>query len=1091
MKYVLLIKYRNLVVLLAVWVSLLVAGCRKNADLPDEVQATLAEVPETVDYTLHVKPILSDRCFACHGPDQNKQQAGLRLDVEAVALSKNKESGLKAIVPGNTYKSELVSRILSDDPEKVMPTPESHLTLTSYEKAVLVRWIEQGAEYKPHWSFVKVERPAVPDVKTQGWVRNEIDHFVLNKLEGAALKPAPEAERYLLLRRLYLDLTGLAPTPAEVDAFLADHSPDAYERVVDKLLSSKHYGEHRAVPWLDLARYADTHGYQDDGPRTMWPYRDWVIKAFNQNMPFDRFVTWQLAGDMLPNPTRDMMLATAFNRNHQQSQEGGIVPEEYRNEYVSDRVNTFGAAFLGLTTECARCHDHKYDPVSQKDYFSLYAFFNNNNENGQIPYNGEASPTVVVPTPEAEARLRELTQVKLNAEKKRATIRNTAKADFDKWLKTIAKQKDSLVSLSHGLIGHYPFDDTTARRLINLADIKDTARIEGDDSLSRAALRAGRFGKSRYIFGENAVRFNKPMGWFERHQPFTVSIWLKLHDEQTVGSLIHKSNGVFDGYRGWNVFREKDGTFRFTLSNVWPENAIELQTKEKVPLGEWVHLAVTYDGLSRARGAGIYINGVKAPVVVSNDHLNQSLLFGKNQTNWVLNYMMIGRLSDQYTKDFEVDELRVYNRNLTPLELKGLFTQKNEVSAVLGAGLSEPARDALYPYFLEHYHEGYKASLHAYRTAIEEETKLLDKQLDVMVMKERTHPRKTYLLKRGVYDAPDYEVSADTPDQFFKIPAEYPRNRLGLAKWLLHPDHPLFTRVTINRFWQEIFGRGLVKTAEDFGNQGELPTHPELLDWLSAQFRESGWDVKALHKLMVMSATYRQSSVVSPEAHRHDPDNRLYSRGRAGRVSAEQARDHALASSGLLVREIGGPGVYPYQPDGIWEALATRNAVRYVRSKGDSLYRRSMYTYWKRSAPPPMMLNFDAAERHFCSVKRQKTSTPLQALVTLNDPQFVEASKVLAQSAMADEQLKGDNAAILTYFYKALVGRAPTGAELEIVAGFWDEQQRHFRSNPGSSARLLATGDAPVDKKLPPDQLAAYTVVASTIMNFDEVLIKR
>lgn len=1072
-------------------VIFLAPGCRRSADLPSEISEVMAVVPEKVDYTLHVKPILSDRCFACHGPDQNKRQGGLRLDVEASALEKNEESGLRAIVPGNTYKSELVSRILSTDPDKVMPTPESHLELTSEEKAVLIRWIEQGAEYKPHWAFVKVTEPAVPEVKNTGWVNNEIDRFVLSGLEKAGLKPAPEAEKHTLLRRLYLDLTGLAPTPDEIDAFVDDKSPEAYEKAVDKLLASSHYGEHRAVPWLDLARYADTHGYQDDGPRTMWPYRDWVIRSFNQNMPFDRFITWQLAGDLLPNPSSDMMLATAFNRNHQQSQEGGIVPEEYRNEYVSDRVNTFGAVFLGLTTECARCHDHKYDPVSQKDYFSLYAFFNNNNENGQIPYNGEASPTIVLPTPEAGKRLRELTQVKLGAQKKRNEIKSASGPVFEKWLKALPQQKDSLISFSEGLAGYYKFDDTTPRKLVNSSVLKDTARVEGDDSLSVAAIREGKFGKSRYVFGENAIRFPKPVGWYERHEPFTVSIWIKLHDEGTVGSLIHKSNGVFNGYRGWNIFREADGTFRFTLSNVWPENSIELISKEKVPVGEWVHLAVSYDGLSRARGAKMYLNGSPMPVIVMNDHLTQSLLHGKKHSNWGFSDMLIGRLSDQYTKDFEVDELKIYSRNLNPLEVKGLFTGKNETEIVLADKKNDQVREWLHQYFLENYDAGYKMASQEFRAAIGEETALLDDQPDVMVMKERKYPRKTYLLKRGVYDAPDYEVSADTPDQLFKIPAGYPKNRLGLARWLLHPDHPLFIRVTVNRFWQEVFGRGLVKTTEDFGNQGELPTHPELLDWLSAQFRKSGWNVKELHKLMVMSATYRQSSVISPEAGKTDPDNRLYSRSQAVRVSAEQVRDNALVSGGLLVRAVGGPGVYPYQPDGIWEALATRNAVKYVRSTGDSLYRRSMYTYWKRSAPPPMMLNFDAAERHFCSVKRQKTSTPLQALVTLNDPQFVEASRALAQKAMEDERLGGDTEAILRYFFKSLASREPSPAELKILSELYNSEEAEFRSKPLKAKQLLSVGEAPCNPKLQPDRLAAYTVVAGTVMNFDEVLIKR
>lgn len=1075
---------RSLFFLCLPWLS----ACTGSVELPEEVEVAMVSVPEKVDYIRDVKPILSDRCFACHGPDKNKIQAGLRLDIQAQALAKNAESGLRAIVPGKPHKSELVRRILSDDPEMRMPTPESHLTLTPEEKAVLVKWIEQGAEYKPHWAFVKVAEPKIPKVKLEDWCRNEIDRFILHDMEKAGVRPSIEAEKTTLLRRVYLDLIGLVPTPEEVDAFLADNSADAYEKVVDRLLASRHYGEHRAVPWLDLARYADTHGYQDDGPRTMWPYRDWVIRAFNENLPFDKFITWQLAGDLLPNPTRDMMLATAFNRNHQQSQEGGIVPEEYRNEYVADRVNTFGAAFLGLTTECARCHDHKYDPISQKDYFSLYAFFNNNNENGQIPYNGEASPTITLPTPEAESQLRSLTQIKVNATRKREAIRKSARKDFEAWLKKIAGQADSLVPLDKDLAGHYTFDDEIPRKLGNRATGLDSAVVEGDDSLARAAIRQGKLGKSRYIFGENAIRFPKPIGWYERDQPFSVSIWLYLHDEKTVGSLIHKSNGVFNGYRGWNIFREEDGHFRFTLSNVWPENAIELISKEPVPLREWVHLTVTYDGLSRARGVKMYLNGEEMPALIANDQLTQSLLHGKHNSNWGFSDMLIGRLADQYTKDFEVDELRIYSRTLNPLEVKSLYSGTNEVKKSL-AEKEGPVGEYLYRYYLENYRPDYIQALQEHRSAIAQETEILNRQIDVMVMKERKYPRKTFLLKRGAYDAPDYEVYPDTPDQFFKIPAGYPRNRLGLAQWLLHPDHPLFTRVTVNRFWQEIFGRGLVRTPEDFGNQGELPTHPELLDWLSVWFRNSGWDVKALHKLMVMSATYRQSSVTTPELVLKDPDNRLYSRSQAGRLSAEQTRDNVLASSGLLMREIGGPGVYPYQPDGIWEALATRNAVNYVQSHGDSLYRRSMYTYWKRSAPPPMMLNFDAAERHFCSVKRQKTSTPLQALVTLNDPQFVEAARVLAQKAMENAGETPD--AVLNYFFKSLASRPPRDRELDILRNLYREEVQEFRANMQKCRQLLSVGEKPVNDKLPPHQLAAYTVVASTLMNFDEVLIKR
>ncbi|HWV32449.1 MAG TPA: DUF1553 domain-containing protein [Dyadobacter sp.] len=1067
-------------------------SCDKKIDLPDDVAAEMNTLVAPVDYTYDVKPILSDRCFACHGPDANHQKANLRLDVAEVAYKKEGESGLKAIKPGKPGSSELVHRILSADPEMVMPTPESHLSLTAREKAILIRWVEEGAEYKPHWAFTKVEKPALPKVKNEAWVRNDIDRFILKKLEDKNMKPSPEASKTTLLRRVSLDLTGLPPTPEEVAAFLNDKSPNAYEKAVDRLLASPHYGEHMAVPWLDAARYADTHGYQDDGLRTAWPFRDWVINSFNRNQPYDQFVTWQLAGDMLPNPTRDMMVATAFNRMHQQSQEGGIIPEEYRTAYVSDRVDTFGKTFLGLTVECARCHDHKYDPISHKDYYSLYAFFNNNDENGQIPYNGEASPAITLPTPEADAQLKFIRE---NLARERSAITANAVAyerGFQQWLAAAREAPEkALIPEKTDLIGHFTFDEPTGKEFANLADPKHKANAEGDDSLSNVASRNGRIGKARYIFGENAVSFGDKFAFFERNQPFSISIWLNLHDPAVSGSLLHKSNGVMNGYRGWNVFREKDGRIRLTVSHVWPENAIEIQTVDKFPMNKWTQLGFTYDGLSKAAGLKLFVNGQPAQVTVHNDHLTESILYGKNKTNWYVDKLNIGRLSDQRTKNFEVDEFRIYTRAISPLEMQGLFTLKNELLTALKTSPAQlkPAQlAALKDYYLTNIDTGYKKQLAASRALIGEETEIMDKQIDVMVMKERKYPRKTFILNRGAYDAPGKPVTSDTPDAFFKIPKEYPKNRLGLAKWLLDKDHPLFTRVTVNRFWMMYFGKGIVISSDDYGNQGELPTHPELLDYLAARFRESGWNVKAMQKLIVTSATYRQSSKIEPAMKDADPDNRLYARGPSYRMSAEQIRDNALASSGLLTRRVGGKSAYPYQPAGLWEALATRNEVTYKQQHGDSLYRRSLYTIWKRSSPPPMMLNFDAAERHFCITKRQKTSTPLQALVVMNDPQFVEASRVLAQHMLKNGKSIDQQ---IDYAFTALTSRLPDPKEKTVLKELYDEELKDFSHNPKRMKSILAVGEYPLDKTLDPAQLAAGTIVASTVMNFDEFLIKR
>lgn len=929
-------------------------------------------------------------------------------------------------------------------------------------------------------------------MKNETWVKNDIDRFVLKKLEDKKLIPSPEASKTTLLRRVSLDLTGLPPTPEEVKAFLNDKSPNAYEKAVDRLLASPHYGEHMAVPWLDAARYADTHGYQDDGLRTAWPFRDWVINSFNKNQPYDQFVTWQLAGDMLPNPTRDMMVATAFNRMHQQSQEGGIIPEEYRSAYVSDRVDTFGKTFLGLTVECARCHDHKYDPISHKDYYSLYAFFNNNDENGQIPYNGEASPAITLPTPEADAKLK---YIHANLAKERSVMTANAavyERGFRQWLAAAhTAPEKALLPEKTGLLGHFTFDEPTGKEFANLANPKHKANAEGDDSLSNVASRNGRIGKARYIFGENAVSFGDNFAFFERNQPFSISIWLNLHDPAVSGSLLHKSNGVMNGYRGWNVFREKDGRIRLTISHVWPENAIEIQTVDKFPMNKWTQLGFTYDGLSKAAGLKLFVNGQPVKVTVHNDHLTESILYGKNKTNWYVDRLNIGRLSDQRTKNFEVDEFRIYTRAVSPLEMQGLYTLKNELLIALktpGAQLKPAQLASLKDYYLTNIDAGYKKELAASRALIGEETEIMDKQIDVMVMKERKYPRKTFILNRGAYDAPGKPVTMDTPDAFFKIPEEYPKSRLGLAKWLLHKNHPLFARVTVNRFWMMYFGKGIVISSDDYGNQGELPTHPELLDYLAVRFRESGWNVKAMQKLIVTSATYRQSSKIQRDTQDLDPDNRLYARGPSYRMSAEQIRDNALASSGLLTRRVGGKSAYPYQPAGLWEALATRNEVTYRQQHGDSLYRRSLYTIWKRSSPPPMMLNFDAAERHFCITKRQKTSTPLQALVVMNDPQFVEASRVLAQHMLKNGKSIDEQ---IDYAFTALTSRLPDPKEKIVLKELYDEELKDFSQNPKRMKSILAVGEYPLDKTLNPTQLAAGTIVASTVMNFDEFLIKR
>ncbi len=1160
----------------AVWSS---CGQFSQVRKPADVLAAERDLPATVDYNLHVKPILSDRCFACHGPDKNKQQAGLRLDTPEGAYEALAESGHKAVVPGNLANSELFHRITSTDPAEVMPTPKSNLTLTAAEKAMLLRWVEQGAEYKQHWSLIVPTLPALPTPKNSRWVRNDIDRFVTAKLDEKHLLPAAEADKLTLLRRVTLDLTGLPPTPAEVDTYLADQSANAYEKLVDRLLNNPHYGERQAVEWMDVARYADTHGYQDDGPRTMWPYRDWVIRSFNKNQPFDQFVTWQLAGDLLPRSAnadnqRDQLLATAFNRNHQQSQEGGVVDEEYRVEYVADRVATFGKAFLGLTTECARCHDHKYDPISQKDYFSLFAFFNSNNERGQVPYNGEAAPTLTLPTPQMARQVAAI-------RKKIASLQpqlNPEKPDYQQrfglWL--AQTEQKQVIRPDLGLVARYSFDEenrgdvvaygkaedeknkaeeakkkatearkkparpgTVAKPSVdkskpqkqkNRADLErdprnafrnavnDTlpASLAGDiDNLPKSV--AGRFGKARFLPGDSWISLPAAFGAYDQNQPFTISSWFRMNTLGTLVTLMGRTAGPMDGQRGYQLDLLADGRLKLMLSHVWPANAIDVESVEKVRAGQWFQVAFTYDGLGRAQGLTLYLNGKPTQKQIITDQLQHSMVWGKSKTHWAQHAFYVGRMHDNYYRDFAVDELRVYTRCLTPAELPRLAGQPDALTLALltpAAQRTHAQRASLFAYYLSTQDTNYRAALDSTLTLRGQQVMALTNADQVMVMQERIQPRPTFLLNRGAYDAPGERVQPAAPHF---LPAlnnnnnsageALPANRLGLAKWLLRADNPLFARVMVNRIWQTYFGQGLAKNADDFGNQGALPSHPELLDYLAIRFRDGApsegvrpWDVKAMHRFVVTSATYRQSSSVAETARETDFDNTYLSRGPSHRMSAEQIRDNALAASGLLNKRMGGPSVLPYQPSGIWEALATRNAVVYTQQHGDSLYRRSMYTIWKRSSPPPMMLNFDAAERHVCIVKRQKTSTPLQALVTLNDPQFVEAARVLAQKSPLAP--KGGTLAfrvvpplgargLIDFFFKAVISRPARAEEVRLMQQLYEEELADFKKHPNRATALLSVGEYPVDKTIPPAELAAWTVVASTILNFDEAIVKR
>ena len=1034
-----------------------------------------------VDFGRDVLPILSDFCFHCHGPDEKARKAKLRFD------DKDSPFDRGVIVPGKPADSEFVARITSTDADTVMPPPALKRKMTPQQITTLTKWVEQGAKWGKHWSFEPVAKPAVPEIRNPKFeIRNPIDNFVAARLIREGLVQSPPADKERLIRRVTFDLTGLPPTPAEIDAFLKDNSPDAYEKVVDRLLASPRHGERMAADWLDIARYADTHGYQMDRFRAMWPYRDWVIAAFNRNLPFNDFVTWQLAGDLLPNATKEQRLATAFNRLHMQNEEGGVVEEEFRVAYVVDRVNTFGTAFLGMTFECTRCHDHKYDPVTMKDFYSLFAFFQNIDESGQTVYFVPAMPvpTLLLSTDEQDKKLVEL-RAKIKAkEAEWAEVRAAARPAFGAWLKGDRGE----LPKPPGLVAEYGFDAFDKNQVANAADEKKPGKLH-----EAPKLVPGKFGKAAELDGENGFTF-PGVGHFHRADAFSLSIWVKppaKHAPRTVA--VHHSRAPIDaGSRGYELLLE-DGKVAFGLHHMWPGNSLKVVSKAAVPADTWAHVVVTYDGSSRAGGMRVFVNGEPAESEVVRDKLTKDSTYGGSEPDLAIGY----RFRDNGFKGGAVDDFRVFNRAVTPLEAAHLAGKPDFADAWKAGDI------ALFDYFLATVHPPaaeWRKDLHALR---DEERRFVEPIAEVMVMQELPEPKPAFVLKRGAYDAHGDKVAADTPKIMPAFPKDAPRNRLGLARWLTDPEHPLLARVTVNRAWQTMFGRGLVETADNFGTQGARPTHPELLDWLAREFvnptrlaaTRSGardelrpWDHKRLLKLIAMSATYRQSSKTSPELLARDPQNELLARGPARRLTAEMMRDQALFAGGLLVEKQGGPGVKPYQPAGLWEEIAM-GRPRYDQGKGDDLYRRSLYTFWKRTVPPPGMMTLDAADRSTCAVKRQTTSTPLSALVLLNDVQYVEAARFVGER-MLKEGGKTP-AEQLTFGFRLVTGRVPTEKELAVLAQLLAEQKAIFEKDDDVAKKLLAVGEKKADATLPVADLAAAAAVANVLFNLDEATMRR
>ncbi|MHB8899546.1 MAG: PSD1 and planctomycete cytochrome C domain-containing protein, partial [Thermoguttaceae bacterium] len=1010
---------------------------------------SVAGEPGGIDFARQIRPILSNRCFVCHGPDEGTRQADLRLDRKEDALADR--GGYRAIEAGKPDESELVTRITSADEDLRMP-PAGKEPLAEGEIALIRRWIEAGASWNDHWAFIKPESSPVPTPKRTGWARNPIDNFVLARLESEGLAPSPEADKTTLLRRVTLDLTGLPPTLAEVDAFLADDSPEAYEKVVDRLLASPRYGEHGARYWLDAARYGDTHGLHLDNERSMWLYRDWVIKALNDNMPFDRFTVEQMAGDLMPEATLEQRIASGFNRCNVTTSEGGAIDDEFLMRYSVDRVETTGTVWLGLTVGCAACHDHKFDPISQKEFYQLYAFFNSTAEKAMDGNALLPAPVVRAPSPEQARRQQEL-EVQLAAVE--AEIRE-AVAGMD-------------------------YEDPVGEKSPELLEPRDFVWI--DEALPPGA---------------------KPEG--DGADPFRlVSLSRPAHQGRMVSTRTTKgrSQHFFTGARPELVIGQGDVLFAHVfLDPADPPREIMLQWND----GSWEHRAFwgedvidwgSPDTPGRRRMGDLPEAGkwVRLEIPAAKVGLEP----GAKVNGWAFT---------QFDGTVCWDTAGVCTR--TPQGGEGYRSQRawelaagqvpalpapvRETVKKAAEARSESERKQLRDYFVEYILDstrGVFEPLHGRRDELKSKAESLEKEIPAtLVSEELPQPRPAHVMKRGQYDQPGELVERNVPAVLPPFPADAPRNRLGLAQWLVGKDNPLPARVAVNRYWQRYFGVGLVKTSDDFGSQGEQPSHPELLDWLAVDFQRSGWDVKRFQRLIVTSATYRQSSKAEPARYAADPENRLLARGPRFRLDAETIRDNALAVSGLLAGPIGGPSVRPYQPPGIWEAVGytTSNTARFTQDHGEALYRRSLYTFWKRTAPPPSLQVFDAPSRETCTVRRSRTNSPLAALALLNDVQYFEAARVLAQRILREAGRESKDRA--AWAFRLVTARQPSEEELAILVRLFEAGSKSYGEDPESARKTIAVGESPSLEGLDPVELAAWTLVANCLLNLDETITK-
>lgn len=989
-----------------------------------------------VDFNRDVRPILSDRCFGCHGPDGNKgRKAGLRLDELAGATQKLK-SGETAIVAGDVVKSALVTRIHSKDEDEIMPPPELHRPLSEAEKAILTRWIKQGATYAPHWAFVSPRASPPPSVANPTWAQDPLDLFILDKAKKAGLTPTAPADRTTLLRRASLALTGLPPTLAEVDAFLADRAPNAYEKRVDALLASPRFGEHLAVNWLDLARFADTWGYTGDKEMFAWPWRDWVLKSFNENKPYNQFLTEQLAGDLLPQATQDQRVATAFNRLHRMTFEGGSIAEEFRQDGLNDRVSTAGYSFMGLTLECSRCHDHKYDPISQKDYYSMAAMFGDQNENGLLSFHGEVPPPFVRLFKSEDERTKEkqLQASVSAAEKALAAL-------------PLPAAVTATVTCPAPVV-HLPLDAFTNTGTDNVVVGGKPAKFERRGAADDLQLTPGVKGQGVKFDGDAGFKLPdfRQLGRFDA---FTFSAFLRFGEKNSRATVLH-STGFYtgDGDATGVELLVTQGKLRWSIIHLWPNSAVSIETKGEVTVEQWQRVTATYDGSSKAAGLHLYVDGQEVPCTVIRDTLN-----AKPRDN----ALEIGsRSRDAGFRNGSMDEVQLWRQALTAVE----------VAALHGRDVATLSPAAWQLHQQQRQDPTYAAAWANLQKARRDLAAHQDTAQPFFAMEHSDLAPKSYVLTRGEYDKPDLAKPCEpgVPQRVFTWNNQFPRNRLGLSQWLTDPQHPLTSRVIVNRLWAQVFGSGLVASSENFGLQGDLPTHPELLDTLAVDFIRSQWNTKAMLKRLVLSATFQQASTPTPVGREKDPANKYLARGPVLRLTAEMVRDQALQASGKLVEKIGGASV-------------NENALR-----------RSLYTYRRRTAPPDNMLIFDAGSREVCQPKRLNTNTPLQALVLLNNPGFVESAKQLAARVSKEAT---DPAQQITLAFRFVCTRLPRPTELAALLELYSQQKAVPPLSPPPPSPTKANPKAK-SVALPSDaSLAALTLVCSTILASDAAVTSR